>query len=111
MDTRHLALSPDLEAALVELGGKLARGENLAGDLDEALDLMGEMSPAEVAQADTAIATAAGTLPPTPHVVARGLGVLPIDRLSTTPSFCSACRNSNTFSFFIETVASAKLPF
>jgi hypothetical protein len=59
MNARCPALPPDVEAALVELGGKLARGEKLTGELDKSLDLMGGMLPATVAQADAAIATAA----------------------------------------------------
>jgi hypothetical protein len=63
MNARRPVLSEALQTALAEVGAKLRRGERIGQELDRALDLMAELSPSHIAQADRAIATAAMLYP------------------------------------------------
>jgi hypothetical protein len=56
---RSRILSPALHVALAEIGQKLARSERIGDELVRAVDLMSELSPADIAHADSAIADAA----------------------------------------------------
>ena len=91
MSARFPVLPPDLEATLTEVGDKLARGCPLTGELDRALDLMADLSPAKVARAGTAIAYAARLHPWRPMRSDAGLwlrietGTANIEQLLRTP--------------------------
>lgn len=52
-------LSPALHVALAEIGQKLARSERIGDELVRAVDLISDLSPADIARADSAIADAA----------------------------------------------------
>ncbi len=59
MIDRSNFLSPDLHVTLAEIGQKLARSERIGEELVRAVDLMSDLSPADIARADSAIADAA----------------------------------------------------
>ena len=56
---RSNILSPALHVALAEIGRKLARSERIGDELVRAVTLMSDLSPADIAHADSAIADAA----------------------------------------------------
>jgi hypothetical protein len=59
MIARISVLTPDLSAALKDVGQLLTRGDRITGELGRALGLIAGLSPADVARADGAIADAA----------------------------------------------------